>query len=222
MKVILLQELRGKGGEGDIVDVATGYAVNYLFPQKIAIQASKGNLKQLELRRHNIAKREETRLDSADKLLAALEGKVVRIPAKVGEEGQLFGSVTTSQIADALADLHDIVIDRKNIDTHQAIKTVGEHEAVVSIYREIKAVIQVLVVDESLPEEEAVADETADATSEEDSAAPVDEDGTGFVSEPVEAESDSGEEASEATDDSSDEGEVDGEASEEAEEAAED
>jgi len=159
MKVILLQELRGKGGEGDVVEVATGYAVNYLFPKRIAIEANKGNLKQLEMRRHNIAKREEQRLGSADRLLNALEGKMVRIAAKVGEEGQLFGSVTTSQIAEALASLHGLEVDRKSIDLKAPIKTVGEHSAQISIYREIKATIQVLVVDENAPEEEPEAAE---------------------------------------------------------------
>ena len=91
MKVILLSELRGKGGEGDIVDVAQGYAENYLFPQRIAIAATKGNIKQLEERRHNIAKREEQRIADAEATKAALEGKSVTVEAKVGEEGQLFG-----------------------------------------------------------------------------------------------------------------------------------
>ena len=163
MKVILLQELRGKGGEGDVIDVATGFAVNYLFPMKIAIQATKGNLKQLELRRHNIAKRETSRLDTADKMLKALEGKVVIIPAKVGEEGQLFGSVTPTQIAEALGGLHDIEIDRKQIDLAQPIKHVGEHEVIVSIYREIKATITVLVVDEKKSLEEIEAERAASA-----------------------------------------------------------
>jgi len=168
MKVILLQELRGKGGEGDVVEVANGYAVNYLFPRRIAIEATKGNLKQLEQRRHNIAKREASRLDTADKLLAALEGKIVRIPAKVGEEGQLFGSVTTTQIAEALFALHNIEVDRKDIATHEPIKMVGEHVVVVSIYREIKANITVLVVDENAPIEEEEAGEDAEATDASD------------------------------------------------------
>ena len=85
MKVILLSELRGKGGEGDIVDVAQGYAENYLFPQRIAIAATKGNIKQLEERRHNIAKREEQRIADAEATKAALEGKSVTVEAKVGE-----------------------------------------------------------------------------------------------------------------------------------------
>jgi len=162
VKIILLQELRGKGGEGDVVDVATGYAVNYLFPKKIAIEATSGNLKQLELRRHNIAKREASRLDTADKMLAALEGKAVLIPAKVGEEGQLFGSVTSAMIADALNELHEIEVDRKQIDLNNPIKTIGEHNVVVSIYREIKATIQVKVVDEKTPLGEELPDQAVE------------------------------------------------------------
>ena len=94
MKVILLGELRGKGGEGDVIDVAQGYAENYLFPNKIALPATPGNIKQLEERRHNIAKREEKRIADAKALKEALEGKTVVVDARVGEEGQLFGSVT--------------------------------------------------------------------------------------------------------------------------------
>ena len=176
MKVILLQELHGRGGEGDVIEVANGYAVNYLLPKKIAIEATAGNRKQLELRRHNIAKREAERLDTADKLLAALEGKAVQIPAKVGEEGQLFGSVTTIQIAEALAALYDITVDRKQIDLKKPIKTVGEHSAIVSIYRDIKATVRVLVVDEKAApasDAEAVADAdkaAADSTVDVDNA----------------------------------------------------
>ena len=84
MKVILLQELKGKGGEGDVVDVAPGFANNYLLPQKLAILATKGNLKQLEQRKHNIAKREENRIADAEKMKAALEGATVKVEAKVG------------------------------------------------------------------------------------------------------------------------------------------
>ena len=102
MKVILLQELKGKGGEGDVVDVAPGFANNYLLPQKLAILATKGNLKQLEQRKHNIAKREENRIADAEKMKAALEGATVKVEAKVGEEGQLFGSVTAVMVADAI------------------------------------------------------------------------------------------------------------------------
>ena len=98
MKVILLSELRGKGGEGDVVDVAQGFAENYLFPNKIAQPATPGNIKQLEERRHNIEKREAERIAAAEATKAALDGKSVTVDAKIGEEGQLFGSVTPAQI----------------------------------------------------------------------------------------------------------------------------
>jgi len=146
MKVILLQEIKGQGGEGDVIDVKRGYAVNYLFPQKMAIEASKGNLKQLELRKHNIAKREAERLDSADKIQAALADRVLVIEARVGEEGQLFGSVTTQQIADKLGEELGLEIDRKKIDLNAPIKTAGEHVVSVTIYRDIKATVTISVV----------------------------------------------------------------------------
>lgn len=157
MKVILLTELKGKGGEGDVVDVADGYANNYLLPQKIAIRATKGNLKQLEQRKHNIAKREETRVAEAEALKKQLEDLSVNVLARVGEEGVLFGSVTAQMIADALKEAHDIEIDRRRIDLKTPIKVAGTHEVLVSIYRDIKTPLKIVV------------------GSEEDFNAPVDE-----------------------------------------------
>ena len=85
MKVILLSELKGKGGEGDVIDVADGFANNWLFPQKIAIKATEGNLKQLEQKRNNIAKREVVRIAEANEKAAQLEGKSVRIEVRLGD-----------------------------------------------------------------------------------------------------------------------------------------
>jgi len=167
MKVILLQELKGKGGEGDVVEVTRGHAVNFLFPRKIAIEATKGNLKQLELRKHNIAKREAERLDTADKIFAALNEKVVTVRARVGEEGQLFGSITAPQIAEALLEQYGAEVDRRKIDIRSAIKTAGEHTVSIAVYREIKAVVTVNVIDERTPEEVA-----ADAAADVDGANP--------------------------------------------------
>jgi len=164
MKVILLQELKGRGGEGDVIEVANGFANNYLFPQKIAILATKGNLKQLEMRKKNIAVREAARLDDAEKVRAVLEDVVVRIPAKVGEEGQLFGSVTALMVADALNAAVGFDVDKKRIDLKAAIKTAGEHEAILSLYRDIKSPIKIFVYDENKSLEEVEAGEAAPAT----------------------------------------------------------
>jgi large subunit ribosomal protein L9 len=148
MKVILLQELKGRGGEGDVVEVARGFAVNYLLPRKIAIEATKGNLKQLEQRAHNIEAREDQRLADAQRVCDALSGKVVTITAKVGEEGRLFGSVTASHIEAAIAEQLGVDVDRRKIETHGHIKDVGPHVISVAIYRDIKAELTVDVVGE--------------------------------------------------------------------------
>ena len=156
MKVILLGELRGKGGEGDIVEVAQGFAENYLFPNGIAQPATPGNIKQLEERRHNIAKREEKRIADAEALKAQLDGKRVVVDARIGEEGQLFGSVTTTMIADAIEQQLGLEVDRKRVGKGQVIKTAGLHQVDVNIYREIGATVTVQVgkVDEPEPEPE--------------------------------------------------------------------
>ena len=168
MKVILLGELRGKGGEGDVVDVAQGFAENYLYPNRIAMPATKGNLKQLEERRHNIAKREEKRLADAAALKEILESKSIKVDARVGEEGQLFGSVTAANIADAIKAQLGAEVDRKRIGRSQAIKMAGRHEVEVNLYRDTNATVVVLVgVDEEPETEEVeVSEEVVEATEE--------------------------------------------------------
>lgn len=167
MKVVLLGEIKGKGGEGDVVDVAQGYAENYLFPKKLAVAATKGNLKQLEHRRNNIEKREAVRIADANTLKETLEGKSVVVDAKVGDEGVLFGSVTSAMIADAVKAQLGVELDRKRIELGKPIKMAGSHEVAVSLYREIRATLTVLVgvtADEEV-EEEAV-EEAAEAETE--------------------------------------------------------
>lgn len=164
MKVILLGELRGKGGEGDIVDVAQGYAENFLFPNKIAQPATPGNIKQLEERRHNIEKREAERIANAEAVKAALDGKSVTVDAKIGEEGQLFGSVTPAQIADAIKAQLDIEVDRKRVGRGNNLKTSGKHPVEINLYREISATVNVLVgVTEEADEPEVVEVEETEA-----------------------------------------------------------
>lgn len=167
MKVILLGEIKGKGGEGDVVEVAQGFAENYLFPNRLALPATKGNIKQLEERRHNIAKREEKRVADAEALRAALDGKTVLIDAKVGDEGQLFGSVTNQMVADAVKNDLGVEVERKRIELNRAIKTSGLHTVKVSLYREIAAELHLQVgkpVEE--PVEEAPAEAEAEAAAE--------------------------------------------------------
>ena len=173
MKVVLLGEIKGKGGEGDVVDVAQGYAENYLFPKKLAVAATKGNLKQLEERRNNIEKREAVRIADANSLKETLEGKSVVVDAKVGDEGILFGSVTSAMIVDAIKDQLGVEVDHKRVELGKAIKVAGSHEVAVSLYREIRATVTVLVgvTAEEVEEETEEAAEAAEVAADAEVAA---------------------------------------------------
>ena len=188
MKVILLKELQGKGGEGDVIDVARGFANNFLLTQGYAVRATKGNLKQLEERKKNIAKREEVRIADATALAEKLNAATVRVDAQVGEEGVLFGSVTAPMVAEAIEQQLDIQIDRRRVERGKPIKMVGTYEVPVSLYRDIKGTVTVVVgggdqmdeesaetveaFDEALEIAESPADETVEIDGQ------ISEDGT--------------------------------------------
>jgi len=169
MKVILTAEVKGKGHEGDVVDVARGYAVNYLLPRKMAIAATPGNIKQLEARMSNISQRNEARRTDAQGIADAINGKSIVIEGKAGEEGKLFGSVTTLMIEEALASQLGIDVDHKRMDLHRPIKTTGEHTVGVSVFGDVKAEIVVKVVPEGGAAAKAaeIVDEPVEAASEE-------------------------------------------------------
>lgn len=167
MQVILLKELQGRGGEGDVINVARGFANNYLLRQGIAVKATKGNLKQLEQRRANIEKRETERIASANELAEKLNNTTVHVSAQVGEEGILFGSVTAAMIAAALKEEHDIDVDRRRIELGKPIKTVGEFKIGVNIYRAIQGTLNVVVgSEESFTAKADEAPEVAEAAEE--------------------------------------------------------
>jgi len=210
MKVILLTELKGRGGEGDVIEVKQGFAVNYLFPRKMAIEATDGNLKQLELRKHNIKKREDVRLAEAGDFRNLLDGKKVTIKVKVGEAGRLFGAVTPMMVAEAIQDQLEVEVDRRKIETRGVIKTTGTHLAEIAVYRDIKAdfTIEVVAEGEATPaseEEAALAAEVEAAKAgifeedvvKEEAAAEEDAKPEEAEEAPEEAESSTDEEATE-------------------------
>lgn len=166
MKVILLKELRGRGGEGDIIEVSRGFANNYLLTQGYAVQATPGNLKQLEQRKRNIEKREEVRIADANALVEKLNGATVKVDAQVGEEGQLFGSVTAPMIADAIKDALDVEVDRRRIELGKPIKQVGAYPVDINVYRTIKATVNVVIEGDDVAEAEAAADAAGEAVAD--------------------------------------------------------
>lgn len=147
MKLILREDVDKLGESGDIVEVKAGYGRNYLIPQGKAMMATDGALKQVERMKEQAERRAELTVERAQDMADRLETTSVTIPVEVGEEERIHGSVTTQDIADALAE-RDINIDKRKITLDQDIKTLGEYTATISLISEIKAQIKVWVVKE--------------------------------------------------------------------------
>ena len=144
MEVILRQDVDELGLEGDIVDVAKGYARNYLVPKGIALEATPQNRKALELQSKKIELKRLKGRQDAEKVKERLEGTVINLLQKAGEEGKLYGSVTTMDIASHL-EAQGIKIDRRKIVLDRPIKTLGEHEVPIKIYPEVTGSVKVIV-----------------------------------------------------------------------------
>ena len=163
MKVILIEELRGLGSRGDVVSVKDGYARNFLIPKKLAREATRGNLKAVEQERKKWALLANQERDAAQKAADSVKGVKITVTKRVGEHGQLFGSVTANEIADALH-AKGIEVDKRRIELGQPIKTLGVHDVEVRLHRDVSAHIQVEVVPmgverlEEPPAEEAPAE----------------------------------------------------------------
>ncbi len=148
MKVVLLADVKGHGKKGDVVEASDGYARNFLFPRKLAQEATKNVLNELKGKSDAAAYRREQEQKAALAAKAALEGGSVSIKAKAGEGGKLFGKVTSQDVADAIKmQLHQ-VIDKKKIVLPDGIKTIGDKTVDVKLYPEISAKVKVSVVSE--------------------------------------------------------------------------
>ena len=144
MKVLLRNDVRGLGRRGDIVDVKSGYARNFLLPRKLALEATDGNLKRLERMRATFAKKEATEREAAQKQADALSGVSLEVSRKAGEGDHLFGSVTSADVAEALH-AKGYEIDKKKIVLVEPIKAVGEYEIPVKLHREVVAKVKLTV-----------------------------------------------------------------------------
>ena len=129
MQIILIQDVNNLGGANEVVTVKNGYARNFLIPQKMAVEASTSNLKQLEERLKQIRKKEEKMLAEINKVIAALQEGPVTIGAKTGTSGKIFGSVTTVQVAKAVREQKGYEIDRRRIQLLDEIKELGSYKA---------------------------------------------------------------------------------------------
>src|SRR5699024_12795722 len=125
MKVIFIEDVKGKGKKGEVKKVSLGYARNYLFKNKLAIEATPGNLKALKKQQEKKQQKKEAQTEEAVKLKEAMSKLNVEIKAKAGEGGRVFGSITNKQIADVLKQGHGYKIERRKIDLEQPIRSLG-------------------------------------------------------------------------------------------------
>src|SRR5436190_822287 len=169
MEVILLTDVDKVGLRGDVVDVKRGYARNYLLPRRLAEPATSGKLAELR-RRDELRTRQEARtFEQGQQIAEQLRDTELRFEVKAGPTGALFGSVTPTDIVDALWRTRKIRVDRRKVELAEPIKRIGRYEVPIDVFTDIKAEVRTLVVPEGgelPPEEEVAADEEAEGVSE--------------------------------------------------------
>lgn len=145
MKVILTQDVKNLGNEGDIVDVSDGYARNYLIPRGLVVEATEGNLKKREAQASRQQRRKDREQTKAQALYDRINGKSITITARAGEGDKLFGAVIGKEIADTLNKQFKVKVDKKKVDLGEPIKHLGKHPVKIKIYPQIQAEITVQV-----------------------------------------------------------------------------
>ncbi len=144
MQIILQQDVDKLGTRGEVLEVKEGYARNFLLPRKLALEASPTNMKRLEKMRAVFAKHEATEKEAAEKLASVLNGLSLTMRRKSGEHDQLFGSVTSADVADAIA-AQGYEVDKRKIQMADPIKMVGEFQVPVKLHREVTANVKLTV-----------------------------------------------------------------------------
>lgn len=145
MKVILTQDVKNLGKEGDVKDVSDGYARNYLIPRGLVVEATTANLKEKEDQASRLQKQKDREKTQAQALYDRLNGKSITITARSGGGDKLFGAVTSKEIADALNKQFKVKLDKKKVDLGEPIKHLGEYPVKIKIYPQIQAEITVRV-----------------------------------------------------------------------------
>ncbi len=147
MKVILLEDIKGVGKKGQLINTSDGHARNYLLPKKLAVEATKSNINELEAKQKSMANKKEKEFEAAKALGDDISSKLVKIAVKIGDNGKLFGSVTNKEIASALEEQTGIIIDKKKIVIDEPIKTIGEKSVDIKLHPEVTAKLTVHITD---------------------------------------------------------------------------
>ena len=144
MQVILTQDVKSLGKAGTLVNVNDSYARNYIIPRKLGVAASAANLNNLKLKNANDAKIEAAKLANAKDVKAAVDGKTVTIRVKTGENGKLFGSITTADVADAIEKQFQIEVDKKKL-AMEPVKALGVFPVILKLHRDVQAEVKISV-----------------------------------------------------------------------------
>ena len=139
MKVILLTDVKGSGKKDEIINVSDGYARNFLFPKKMAVEATPGAMKEIERKRAAEAAREAERRAQAEEKARQLKDKTVTVQVKCGEKGRLYGSITTAEIAQELETQHGVKVDKRKIERENPIRNIGTCTITVGLYTGVSA-----------------------------------------------------------------------------------
>lgn len=145
MKVILLQDVKKIGKKGDVINTSDGYARNYLFPRKLAEEATEANLHILNNKIANERKQKLAEIEAAQKVAADLKGKEIKITTKTGESGKLFGAITSKDVAALIKTQYNVTVDKKKI-VMDTIKVAGTYEIEVKLYPEVSTKMKVIII----------------------------------------------------------------------------
>ena len=154
MKVILTKDMEKLGSFGDIINVKDGYAKNFLIPAKSALIASDGNVKQVELIKNSRIKEEAKNIKEATAIADILKDVVLKFKVKASDEGKMYGSITSKDLADKILEFKKVEIDKKNIHMDDSIKDLGDYDIEVKLFKDIKSIIKVKVMSEKEPKPE--------------------------------------------------------------------
>ena len=145
MKVILLQDVKKIGKKGDVINTSDGYARNYLFPRKLAEEATEANLHILNNKIANERKQKLAEIEAAQTVAADLKGKEIKITTKTGESGKLFGAITSKDVAALIKTQYNVTVDKKKI-VMDTIKVAGTYEIEVKLYPEVSTKMKVIII----------------------------------------------------------------------------
>ena len=146
MKVILLDNIKGVGKKDEIINASDGYARNFLFPKKLAVEANAENMSKLNNKKEAANYKKEVEKQNAEELARKLKGIILKIRVKAGENGKIFGGVTAKEISDNLKIQYDFEIDKKRIDLKEPIKTLGEFNVDIKLFESVVANLRINVI----------------------------------------------------------------------------